>query len=230
MSDATAARKGDWIQTVTGRPFWPLDPRAEEMDIRDIAHSLSMQCRFGGHCHRFYSVAEHSVWCSLVALRSADTYMFCKGLWAAVKRARRWWGTGEPHDIPVEDIQRALAALMHDAAEAYLIDLPKPVKASMPEYRDIENGVENVIWRRFNLPLVPHHEIKRIDTRMLVTEIQHLMTLPPFPWMVNDDPYPLRGDTLGCDAADARRSFMEMWKLLHQMLGIEPATVTVPES
>lgn len=225
MSDATAGRKGDWIQTVTGRPFWPLDPRVEELDIRDIAHSLAMQCRFGGHCHRFYSVAEHSVWCALVSLRPADCYMFCKNQWAAVKKVKRWFGDGNPKDFIETDIQRALAALMHDAAEAYLVDLPKPVKLSLPDYRVIEGEVEKVIWRRFNLPLVPHCEIKRIDTRMLVTEIQHLMTLPPFPWMVEDDPYPLRGETLGCDPADARRSFMEMWKLLHQMLGLEPAQV-----
>jgi len=59
-------RIGDWIQTASGRPFWPLDPRAEEIDIFDIAHSLSNLCRFNGHCSRFYSVAEHSVLVSLV--------------------------------------------------------------------------------------------------------------------------------------------------------------------
>jgi 5'-deoxynucleotidase YfbR-like HD superfamily hydrolase len=53
-------RIGDWMQTFTGKRFWPLDPRANEIDIRDIAHSLSMTCRFGGHTRRFYSVAEHS--------------------------------------------------------------------------------------------------------------------------------------------------------------------------
>jgi hypothetical protein len=55
------AERGDWIQTATGRPFWPIDPRPEDIDIEDIAHALSMLCRFGGHCLRFYSVAEHSV-------------------------------------------------------------------------------------------------------------------------------------------------------------------------
>ncbi|WP_234835770.1 phosphohydrolase [Sinorhizobium meliloti] len=55
------SRKGDWMQTVTGRQFWPIDPRPEDVHIEDIAHALSMMCRFGGHCDRFYSVAEHSV-------------------------------------------------------------------------------------------------------------------------------------------------------------------------
>ena len=57
----TDARQGDWMQTVSGRQFWPIDPRPEDVHIEDIAHALSMMCRFGGHCERFYSVAEHSV-------------------------------------------------------------------------------------------------------------------------------------------------------------------------
>lgn len=54
-------RKGDWMQTYTGRQFWPIDPRANEVHIEDIAHALSMMCRYNGHCRTFYSVAEHSV-------------------------------------------------------------------------------------------------------------------------------------------------------------------------
>lgn len=54
-------RRGDWIQTFTGRPFWPLDPRPEDVAIEDIAHPLSNICRFTGHCRWFYSVAQHSI-------------------------------------------------------------------------------------------------------------------------------------------------------------------------
>ena len=50
-----------WIQTFTGRKFFPLAPDGAEVCIEDIAHALSMKCRFNGHCLRFYSVAEHSV-------------------------------------------------------------------------------------------------------------------------------------------------------------------------
>jgi len=55
------SRNGDWIETFTGRKFWPLDPRPEEIVIEDIAHSLANQCRFAGHVREFYSVAQHSV-------------------------------------------------------------------------------------------------------------------------------------------------------------------------
>ena len=61
--NGTAARdrEGDWILTYTGKQFWPLDPRPEEVCIEDIAHALSMLCRFTGHTRVFYSVAEHCV-------------------------------------------------------------------------------------------------------------------------------------------------------------------------
>ena len=49
------------IQLYSGKPFYPEDPREEDIDIRDIARSLSMLCRFGGHINNFYSVAQHSV-------------------------------------------------------------------------------------------------------------------------------------------------------------------------
>jgi 5'-deoxynucleotidase YfbR-like HD superfamily hydrolase len=61
MKSAQQGRIGNWIQTFSGKCFWPFDPRPEEVRIVDIAHSLSMRCRYGGHCTKFYSVAEHSI-------------------------------------------------------------------------------------------------------------------------------------------------------------------------
>jgi len=54
-------RIGDWIQTYTGKVFYPLDPREDEIDIIDVAHALSLICRFTGHCFRHHSVGQHSV-------------------------------------------------------------------------------------------------------------------------------------------------------------------------
>lgn len=81
----TDERSGDWFQTYPSRTkFYILDPRPEDVNIRDIAHSLSLKCRYGGHCAYFYSVAEHCVLLShlvpgrlaLAALMhdSAETY------------------------------------------------------------------------------------------------------------------------------------------------------------
>ena len=55
--------KGVWIQTYTKKKFYPLNPRCEDIDIEDIAWSLSNLCRYNGHC-KFYSVAEHSIYAS----------------------------------------------------------------------------------------------------------------------------------------------------------------------
>lgn len=60
----SAERKGDWIQTYSGRQFWPIDPRPEEVFIEDIAAHLSKLCRYNGACHWLYTVAQHSIYVS----------------------------------------------------------------------------------------------------------------------------------------------------------------------
>lgn len=56
----TQARRGDWILTASGRHFWPIDPRADEVSLDDIATSLAHQCRWTGHVSRHYSIAQHA--------------------------------------------------------------------------------------------------------------------------------------------------------------------------
>lgn len=61
MIAADLSMRSDWIATFTGGVFFPLAPRVEDVRISDIAHALSMLCRFAGHTRGFYSVAQHSV-------------------------------------------------------------------------------------------------------------------------------------------------------------------------
>lgn len=136
-----------WIQTYTGRKFFPLDPVIESIDIADIAHALSMMCRYGGHCDRFYSVGEHSVLLSRCV----------------------------PQEL-------ALWALLHDASEAYLVDVPSPLKPYLPGYADIERKLERAVAARFGLCWPMPEEIKFADTAIRTDEMQALMKSPPEPW------------------------------------------------
>jgi hypothetical protein len=139
-------RKGDWMQTYTGRAFWPLDPRPEDVEIEDIARSLSMQCRYGGHCKMFYSVAEH-----------------CCHICDYCPRDAALWG------------------LLHDASEAYLLDVVRPLKRYLTGYAEIEALVMASIEKRFELG-DPPAIVKRLDNAILVNERDALMAAPPFDW------------------------------------------------
>lgn len=158
-SDATGrARVGDWIQTYTGKQIFPLDPRPNVYDIIDIAAALSKLTRYSGHCLRFYSVAEH---CVLMARKARDL-----GL----------------------DNRTCRAMLLHDASEAYLIDVPRPIKGALGNYVEIEDGLMAAIAPRFGFdwPLPPI--VKTFDTNILNDEMSQAMAPPPAPWRHGGDP------------------------------------------
>ncbi|WP_342358109.1 hypothetical protein [Arsenophonus nasoniae] len=66
----------------------------------------------------------------------------------------------------------ALEALLHDATEAYCKDLPTPFKALLPEYKKIENHIDEVIRKKFNLPAEMSEVVNYADRVMLATERQ----------------------------------------------------------
>lgn len=171
METMVTPRKGDWMQTFTGRQFWPLDPRVEEVCIEDIAHSLALQCRYAGHCRVPYSVAEHSV-------------RVCWYVGAKVHEDGRVSQEGEARLM--------LAALLHDASEAYLVDLPRPVKRHMPDYRPIEDRVTAAVesWAGLPAGLCAHHLVKEGDEVILATEARDLLGPHAADWNLSHAPLP----------------------------------------
>ena len=172
MTSSTEQRKGDWQQTFTGRQFWPCDPRPEDVCIEDIAHALSMQCRFAGHCRTFYSVAEHSV----------------RVAWEV---ERHELATNGRYGLSLYVL--TLAALLHDASEAYCVDVPRPLKPYLTGYKEIEHGVMLAIeeWAgigtngRYSVCADP--AIKRADEMILATEARDLMKITR-PWHLKAEP------------------------------------------
>lgn len=170
-----------WIQTYSGKRFNPTNPVPSAIVIQDIAHALSMQCRFSGHIKQFYSVAQH---CVLVS-----------------------------HLCDPED---ALWALLHDASEAYLIDIPRPLKYSgqFDAYKVFEENVQKAICLRFGLDFQEPSSVKRADTVMLATEARDLMSPLRSDWEQSAEPIPLKIVPLSC--LEAKRAFL---KRFFQLMG-----------
>lgn len=122
----------------TGILFDVFNPKESDIDIEDISHALSNLCRYGGHCPKFYSVAQHCVLCS--------------------------YQPGTP--------QERLEFLLHDASEAYLIDLPRPIKRNMPNYIEIEEKLLKVIFGHYKLNYPLSKKVHEVDDLILHYEYE----------------------------------------------------------
>lgn len=155
-------RQGDWMQVNSGARFYPLDVRPEDINPRDIAHALSLLCRYGGHVDRFYSVAEH---CVLMSEVVAPEF--------------------------------ALHALLHDATEAYVVDVPRPVKRYLTNYQNIEDDVWLAITEHFGIdPRLPL-EVTEADNRIILTERNALMSNAEKRWAMDEIYTPLPVEVIG---------------------------------
>lgn len=133
------------IRTYKGKWVNVFNPTPEMFDIEDIAHALSHQSRFGGHVNKFYNVANHSILCFQEALN--------KGLNKKIQ----------------------LTALMHDASEAYLVDIPRPIKKQFSQYKNIEDGLMYILSDIFEFIWPISKEIEEIDNYVLRLEWDYLM-------------------------------------------------------
>lgn len=177
MSDATAAHRGKWIFTYSGKKFWPLDPRAEDMGVKTIAYALSKQCRYAGHTSRFYSVLEHCLWLVVAYLLRNEKWSAFVGddkmnnvvdiVRLICRRLRR-------RGFTPEEVIVALWLLLHDATETWFQDMLRPIKAELPEYRFMEDRATDVVAARFRLPLPIPGEVDKLDKQIVVDEVMAL--------------------------------------------------------
>lgn len=133
---------GHYIRTFSGTYInvFNIENELNNINIEDIAHSLSQQCRFSGHIQSYYSVAQH---CLHVASLLPDEFKF--------------------------------EGLMHDASEAYLVDIPAPIKPKLTEYKLIEFRVMDSIAKKYDFNHPFNIAIKNADLLALEFEWNNLM-------------------------------------------------------
>lgn len=122
----------DYIITYTGTKFYPVTPIAKDIHIEDIAHALSLMTRANGHFKHFYSVGLHCLNC----VREAKARGFSKRV--------------------------QLGCLLHDASEAYLSDITRPVKQHLHKYKEIEKHLQDMIFAHFGLGDLKEEEVEQI--------------------------------------------------------------------
>lgn len=146
------------MNTYTNKQFDPLKISEADICLEDISHALSLLCRGGGHVKYFYSVAQHAINCMHEA------------------KARNY------------PLKIQLACLLHDASEAYLSDIIRPVKMHLPEYYQIETMIMAKIFSKFKLANLDEKENsmwQQIDDDILQYELKYLINdkinqqLPP---------------------------------------------------
>lgn len=180
------------ILTHGGRSFDFGRATAMDIDIADIAHSLANICRWNGHTKRFYSVAEHS---------------FLMARYAVEKGG----------DVPL-----AVMCLMHDAPEAYLGDVTRPLKRALGEqYRAMEDRAWGLVCEKFCLTpwLDRMEQVHELDNRMIGDERAQAMCNPPegFHWDLPD--IPALGVVINFwEPHVAKSKFLEMWGMLGRNL------------
>ena len=138
----------DYITTYTGKHVEPLNPDEELICIEDIAHALSLLCRGNGHVKNFFSVGQHCINCA----REGDARGFSPRL--------------------------VLACLLHDAAECYLSDVPRPFKKKISDYEEWETRLLSMICKKFlgsSLSKEEEEQVKEIDDAMLWYDLKYLL-------------------------------------------------------
>ena len=141
----------DCMCTYTGLQVNPMNIQDEDIRPEDIAPALSLLCRGGGHMKQLYTVGQHCLNCANEA------------------KARGW------------NTRIIFACLLHDASEAYISDIIRPVKQHLKTYITIEETILRTIYQHYGLGVLSQEEqnqVKKIDNALLNYEMPRLMNLP----------------------------------------------------
>ncbi len=140
-----------YMKTYLGNRLNPIKPDAKDIKIEDVAHALSLLCRGNGQVTHFYSVGQHCI----NAAKEAETRN--------------------------ESDRVILASLLHDASEAYMSDVIRPIKQFLPKYIEIENNFLDKVYERFGLGKLTEEErikVKSIDDALLDYDMVELLKEP----------------------------------------------------
>lgn len=173
----------DWIQTYTGRSVDYKSMTQDDICIEDIAHALSMECRYGGHTAWHYSVAQHSVhvYDELVRLSHGDEA--CK------------------------------QGLMHDAPEAYIKDIMRPLKPHLgKEYKELNDAIWFVIAFKYGISKAIHPSVKHIDLCICLTEKKFLLGQGAKDWELSNQFQPLEIDIPEWSPSRAKSEFLKRFR------------------
>lgn len=154
-----------FIETYSGERVNITNPVPLDFKLIDIAQALSFTTRFGGHTQWFYSVAEHSIFCSYLA---------------------KWNGASQ---------EEQQIAFLHDAHEAYLGDIPTPLKKQFNGFLEVADKLDFAIVHGLGLPFdeLKYPDLERIDLLALSMEVPHLTKETPAQWgtrLISKDEFP----------------------------------------
>lgn len=191
-----------YIRTRSGKNYTPQSPKPADVCIEDVAHHLSMLCRFHGAVPRFYSVAEHSVRVSNLLLLNH----------------------GDP--------RLGLQGLMHDAHEAYVQDLASPLKPFLPDYRAMEARNWAAVARALHLPLVLDLRVKIADMAMFEVEDRWRRARTDDPrrkaFLPRGAPVNNNGSKFGWSQLYAKLAFLRQFHYLRKAIATQASPVKPP--
>jgi hypothetical protein len=185
---------GAWINTSLGRRFDLFNPDPADILPSDIIHALGNLCRYAGHSALFYSVAEHS--CHVA-----------RGVRAlgATNMAQRY-------------------ALMHDAAEAYVTDVPTQLKHApqMSWFRDVEDHISDIINLKFGIEVDNDTKalVKSVDRQMIEIESRAVLPNRHESWVSPEVPHPAVESVIRVECWPPARARQEMLLMFGEVFGL----------